>query len=208
MINTAEKKALPSSEMPPAEVGSFAVYGDAIKWYKCREQFAPVWQPQTAGIVFSFKEGEKVLESVAAFIQKVERVILELGEESTFYVTNRKYAVYVCPAEFWKSCFIRRSLFTALLRAGQQYKPDLDNFDEALYSIKYLKDTKDAVLRFLFGFTEFNRAECVRITGNEPQGATGWHAIFANRSAIHVRAMLNSSKEKDDNAIGKVSLWT
>jgi hypothetical protein len=102
---------------------------------------------------------------VAAFIQKIEDQ-LKLGERTQFGPTQVDLAMWIKPAKFWLEYAMRRSLFTALIRAGNNYNRKEDNFEEALWSEDYLKDTKYAVQRFLNGYT--------RYTGKK----SGWHNQF------------------------------
>jgi hypothetical protein len=61
---------------------------------------------------------------------------------------------------------MRRSFFTAMLRAGQSYDIVENNFEEALWTNRYLRQSQYATLRFLRGYTEY--------TG----GITGWNNQF------------------------------
>ena len=53
-----------------------------------------------------------------------------------------------------------------LLRCGQSYSPEQDNFEDALFSVLYTKHTEYAVKRFLDGHT--------RYTGKR----RGWYSQF------------------------------
>jgi hypothetical protein len=50
---------------------------------------------------------------------------------------------------------MKRSLFTILLRCGQNYHPKIDDFDEALFSDLYTKQTEFALRRFMDGHTKY-----------------------------------------------------
>jgi hypothetical protein len=61
---------------------------------------------------------------------------------------------------------MKRSLFTILLRCGQNYDFVRGNFEEALNSVSYARNTQYAVKRFLEGNTKY--------TGN----MRGWNLQF------------------------------
>jgi hypothetical protein len=84
---------------------------------------------------------------------KIEKV-LEVAP-SSFANTNRFYATWIAPSDFWMGCRMRLSLLTILLRAGTHFNPQKDNFEQVLYAHPYIQQTKDAVERFLSGFTQF-----------------------------------------------------
>jgi hypothetical protein len=178
--------------------GQFAVEpptGRALDWISCRDRFTCYFTEDTEGFYFSHLPGNG--ENVSAFIFKTEAVLSILHSE--FSTTNREYVTWITPSLFWKENFIRRSLLTLLLRAGTAYDPKMDNYEEALYSNKWLKESKPAVMRFLFGFTEFPLAS--------PTWKMGWWATFHDRSIEEIRRTLISQKNDDSSLIGQGSLW-
>jgi hypothetical protein len=50
---------------------------------------------------------------------------------------------------------MRRSLYTIILRTAQFYKIEEDNFEEALFTHKYMQATALAVRRFFAGYTVY-----------------------------------------------------
>ena len=131
---------------------------------------------------------------------KTEQIISGFSSncsQSTFEETNLNYAIWINPSNFWKNCQIRMSLFSILLRCGSLYNPEEDNYEEALFSQDYSKRTKPAVMRFLFGFTNFN---------GEQQNQ-GWVRTFENKKILELRNSLISDK-KEFLFLGKNSLWT
>lgn len=128
-------------------------------WSTCREFFHPYTARLPEGIVFVCGERK---DNVAAFLNKVEQR-LEIPErrQSQFAYTNRNRILWIYPSRWWLQYSIRRSLFTALLRAGVRYHLEKDDFDEALYGSQYLRDTQYAVKRFMGGYTKCTS----RITG-------------------------------------------
>jgi len=178
--------------------GQFAVeppLGRALDWIACRDRFTCYFTEDTEGFYFSHlpKDSEKI----SAFIFKTE-VVLTVPH-SEFGDTNRDYITWITPSSFWKENFIRRSLLTLLLRAGAAYDPKTDNYELALYSNKWLQESKSAVMRFLFGFTEFTSAS--------PTWNMGWWATFHDRSIEEVRRSLISQKNSEPSLIGQGSLW-
>lgn len=185
-----ENKIITSLQVS-AESGSFALDEKPLKFEKCRERFAPLFLPDTHGFYFTHIPGFG--ERIAKFILKTELILGET-EHTTYAMTNRSTILWVKPSKFWKSCYIRRSLLTILLRAGNDYDPDRDNYESALFRQEYVIPTKKAVMRFLYGFT--------RYTGEIPIGAPtlivkGWKMIFEGKTENEIRSLLvrpNSQK--------------
>lgn len=168
------------------DCGSFALDEEPLKFENCRERFAVSFTPYTSAIFF--KHSPLRSSNVASFIIKTEE-ILELQTKSEFALTNRNFILWISPSSFWKKCYVRRSLFTILLRAGDNYDSDLDNYEEALFHNDYVFSTKSAVLRFLFGFTEYTGPDII------PTGSVqtrGWRAIFQNKDAVEIKKLLRS----------------
>jgi hypothetical protein len=196
------------------EAGSFAVQpedNESLEWIHCRDTFSSSFTKETEGFYFSHNVDRK---RIASFVEKTE-IILEQRmapaaqlrlfadgptahfHASLFQPTNRDHATWVEPCGFWKQIYIRRSLFTLLLRAGQRYDPTADNYEEALYSIDYLKSSKDAVMRFLFGFTDFH----------VDQWSCGWAATFCHKDIEEIRTKLISKDNTEVSLIGVGSIW-
>jgi hypothetical protein len=121
----------------------------AGEWYYCRELFHR--QLRNLNLFFFSHDSEKGC-CIAAFMQRVED-LLDVQPRSDFGPTQRKTIMWVEPSRWWTAKAMRRSLFTILLRAGSEYSPEKDNFDEALFSDPYTMSTKYAVNRFLDGNT-------------------------------------------------------
>ena len=199
-----EKKQIPETATVPGP-GCFLIEN---AWEKCRDSFARFFSKDTTFFVFSHAADIKIGEAIASFIAKVEK-ILEV-EQSSFCLTNRPYALWIEPSSFWKKCIVRRSLFSALLRAGQQYNPNVDNFEQALYSDVYTAQTKNAVMRFLFGFTKFNEEEARRLLNFNPTPANGWYCVFngINGDVMKLRRILVSPDEQQQKVlIGVPGIW-
>lgn len=178
-----EKRTITSLQIK-AKAGSFAKEGDQFYFEECREKFAPYFTDKTNG--FYFKHGIGQVLGVARFVLKTEK-ILKLPEHSRFGKTNRKTILWVEPSTFWKTCEMRQSLYTLILRAGLCYVPEQDNYESALLGEEFIKHTKDAIARFLFGFTKYRGPA---LGGSSTLRQTGWHHIFSYASKKTIRSYL------------------
>ena len=84
---------------------------------------------------------------------------------------------------------MRKSLFTALLRAGMRYDLKKDNFDDALYHEKYIAQTKAAVDLFIRGNTWYK--------GNY----RGWYDQFKNLPEESIPKFLTKKPVSTDDLI-------
>lgn len=142
----------------------------AQEWLYCREYF----QDESAGIRrFLFCHKQNKCKNIALFIHKIENK-LNLTERSIIGPTQRNNISWIRVCSWWTCTSMKRSLFTLLLRCGQNYKIYQDNFDESLFSIMYTKETKYAVQRFLDGHT--------RYTGKKK----GWYKQFSGNDGITI----------------------
>jgi hypothetical protein len=152
MLNSCKKTAKQFKKKPGP--GQFSLEGDELNWEFCRENFSKKFTSNTRGIFFSCAEEQS--EFVGEFIEKTEDILIKAAlqniNKSKFFKTNLNFAIWIEPSSFWLDCPMKRSLFTILLRCGLSYK---DDYEKALYSIHHSKITKDAIQRFLYGFTEF-----------------------------------------------------
>jgi hypothetical protein len=80
---------------------------------------------------------------------------LSLKERSIIGPSQRDNISWFRVSPWWTKTSMKRSLFTALLRCGQNYNSKIDNFEEALLSVLYIKHTEYAVRRFLDGHTKY-----------------------------------------------------
>ena len=152
------------------QTGSFSklreLNGDRYKadiWYVCRDLFHGVLY-NLKFFFFSHDLGKG--HCIAAFIKKVEEK-LDIQPRSEFGPTQRKTIMWIKPSKWWTGRTMRRSLFTILLRCGDAYNPNKDNFEKALFSYSYAKNTKIAINRFLAGYTDY--------TGKK----RGWYKQFS-----------------------------
>ena len=104
------------------------------------------------------------------------------------------------------ACEMRRSLLTLLLRCGIHYIAEEDNFEEALYSNNHAAQTKNAIMRFLFGFTEF-KGQLSKTYGFGVTSPNGWWTFWQGKSDEYVRQYLVSQEESEPIMIGAGTLW-
>lgn len=185
----------PTSGSTDEALGSFRMDKASESWYQCRETFESHWKPNI-DLPFFYVMGREVeVASVATFMQKVEELLeLPVEQQSQYAKTTRKPILWTLPGTFWKVDIIRRSFFTALLRASVLYKPgDPDNFETALFTQKYLEGTKAAVMRFLYGFVHPDLDAIRNICGFEASHSKGWYAIFFNKTNSQIKQMLKGS---------------
>jgi hypothetical protein len=123
----------------------------AREWLYCREYF----QDESAGIRrFLFCHKSNKCKNIAAFVDKIENV-LGVPDRSIIGPTQRYNISWISVSFWWTNTSMKRSLFTALLRCGQNYDAKKENFEDALFSVLYTKHTEYAVRRFLDGNTRY-----------------------------------------------------
>jgi len=123
-------------------------------WFGCREYFAEYFDDKRSYFFFSHKKGET--KNIAAFFNIFEKKLkLNKKSRSKFYLSNNSNVTVVNPSRWWRQAEMRRQLFTILLRSAVKYDTKKRNFEEALFSYIYAKQTKAAILRFLKGYTYF-----------------------------------------------------
>ncbi len=166
--------------------GSFAdVTGDSDNagnklqsgWVFCRDRF----NTQTNLNEILYCHPAHVGKNVAEFVHLFEKK-MNHKKFTTFSPTNWNRATYIKTSKFWQKP-VRKSLFTALLRAGLKYSGD---FEKALYSIDYLRQTKNAVQRFIDGYTWY--------VGKRP--TEGWYNQFYSLKTEHLQNLLTKKPVK------------
>ena len=120
-------------------------------FYSCREEFHDDNKTKRRWI---FTHYPKRSLDVIVFMERVESK-LKVYPRSKFGTTQRNNIIWMVVSPWWFTSQLKRSLFTALLRASQKYRIKKDNFEAALFSVSYLKDTKYAVNRFFKGYTRY-----------------------------------------------------
>ena len=198
-VEFCDKKIIMSANTD-ARIGSFALDLSPLKFEACRERFACKFLESTKGFYFKHAEGNG--ENIASFILKTEKIV-RARKHSKFSLTNHDSILWYEPARFWRCCRCRRSLLTIFLRAGMMYKMDSDNYEEALFGQAYVKPTKKAVMRFLFGFTKYVGPE---LGGSANLETKGWKTIFSNRSDLEVKSYLVSPRSESRPEL-KEHIW-
>ena len=156
-------------------------------WRSCREYFARDFIESTKSF-FMAHSNKSQQPCIANFIWKVED-ILALNENTTFAPTQYPNILCVKPAEFWKTCEMRRSLLTAMLRAGRVYD-DSNKFENVLFESRHLKGTNRALMRFMFGFTRYDGPKLDTNPGSDHLIDRGWYWAFHNADDKKVRDYL------------------
>ena len=163
----------------------------AKEWLYCREYF----QEESTGIRrMLFCHTAHRCKNIAAFIFQIENK-LNIDEKTIIGPTQRYNISWIRLSPWWSSTSMKRSLFTIFLRCGVFYKIKEDNFEDAVFSSIYTKNTKYAVQRFLEGNTRYNGKK------------SGWYNQFfwgGGNKAKHkkltedeVNKLLVSPKKKD-----------
>lgn len=202
--------------LPP--VGNFALEVEPPKaphWDHCREQFAAKFNESVEGFYYSVHPNGA--EDVACFLVKCEEVVgikdlKKSYQHSTFCKTGKNTILWVSPSMFWLDCEMKRSLLTVFLRCGLNYNHEKDNFDDALFSEnykenKYARETRAAIMRFLFGFTKWTDRPKERT--EYMSSKHGWHEEFRCQDNVGVRKKLAlpDGEVMETSIIGVESLW-
>lgn len=166
------------------KVGDFALDSTPFTLESCRERFAKSFVHDTIGFYVLHKRGYN--KNVAAFLLRTES-ILGIESKSEFATTNRQTILWVQPSMFWKECQMKRSLLTILVRCGNNYFLDEDNYEDALFGHEYIVPTRRAMTRFLFGFTKYVGPD---ISTESSVQIKGWKSIFDGKSEEVVKSML------------------
>jgi hypothetical protein len=203
-------KKIKTHVCPP--VGSYALESEPpkdVRWDNCLEQFAAKFKDNTIGFYFSHLSGKSL--DIGSFLTKFEN-ILNIKDTSFFSKTEKQNILWIEPSDFWKNCQIKRSLLTIIIRCGMNYNFEKDNFDDALFGqykeTVYVKETRSAILRFMFGFTKFNGT----IKSIIPKATVikhGWREEFVHSDDFLVRKklILPEGRKEEKNIIGLESLW-
>jgi hypothetical protein len=189
-VEFLDKKII-HSHNTDAKIGSFALDVSPLKFENCRERFAKYWDESTTG--WFLKHPENKGKDIASFLVKTE-YILKQKEFSKFSDTNRDSILWIEPSEFWKSCRLRRSLLTIIVRAGMFYDLKNDNYEDALFSQEYVTPTKRAVQRFLFGFTKYVGTD---MDNNSSLEKKGWKTIFEGKDTEAIKSILVWPEDED-----------
>ena len=200
-ISFKEQKNTPSMYFE-VSAGSFGLDVEPYKFETCRERFGRQWDEHTKGFYLTHPANKGY--SIATFLKKTE-IILNQKEFSEYARTNRDTILWIEPSKFWMSCRMRRSLLTILVRAGIMYDPKRDNYEEALFTEKWAKPTKMAVMRFLYGFTKYIGPT---IEDQPNIESRGWKYVFENHDEQYTKNCLVWPEDDAYKPQGPVSgIW-
>lgn len=123
-----------------------------VSWYICRDEFQDRLYGMSIGrFLYNCRGG--CAQKTKDFIKKIESLIkLPKSKRIKFKNTNYKDILYLTLGDFWKT-LVHRSLLTILLRAGERYDKKKDNWKNVILKDEYLSCTKQAINRFLKGYT-------------------------------------------------------
>lgn len=199
--------------------GYFAIdekHPKALNWHNCREKFLACFFSNSKGFFFSHINNNN--EDIAGFIIKCEKIIQNsdnrIFENTYFKKTCDEKIIWIQPSCFWLDCIIKRSLLTLLLRCSLNYKISEDNFDNCFFSEEFkenklARDTKNAIIRFFHGFTEFTGSQLISPdTDNQSIIKQGWHFEFTERPLLYLKQKLQKPfNKKSKNIFGIDTLW-
>lgn len=150
-----------------------------VNWTKCRDVF------QEWGVLDEFffaTASKKHIPYILRFIHNAEKK-LGLEDHTRFHETSKPRIIYIKPAPFWMENPMRRSLLTAMLRCGHDFRKSKNNFKETLHSSKYLKNTKKALKLF------FEEGKTVFVNPFGPygylSGSYGWQKMMPSWKPYH-----------------------
>lgn len=184
------------------DVGSYSVFPKEEKffhsyWDTCREQLAKKFNSKSLGFFLSVEKSE--LTSVPKFIRFCEK-ILHQKSFTKFYLTDLENVIFVKPSNFWKKCYMRRSLFSLLCRIGiYSYMGDYyENYlfgqvdevkkDKIDMAYKFARQTSHALTRFFGGYTCYV-GEGPNFLEYFPE-KHGWVEEFKNKPSDYIKAVL------------------
>jgi hypothetical protein len=193
----------------PSDVGMFAIYPPDNEDYftshfdTCREQFAKKFDVASHGFFLSMEMNN--LDSVPRFIRMCEG-LLELDEITSYYLTDMQYIIFIRPASFWKSCYMRRSLFTLLCRLGMYFFDD-KKFENHLFgkceqtkkekvnnSYAFAAKTEKAITRFFGGHHSYI-GDGPDMDHSFPE-KHGWVIEFAGKKDEYIKKVLVKNYEE------------
>jgi len=151
----------------------------------CREGFLSIWDGAEKRIFLGYASANP--DSSVRLVREAEER-LGLRNRSVFNVAHllgtsgkQTYMIAIDVPAWWRSSLLRRSVYTALLKAGL-YHP-VGDFDTACGASIYFSASVPALHKFLGGCTELN---------NDPPLKTG-HALFTTKYSWqwHMQYKLN-----------------
>ena len=155
-------------------------------WVSCRD----AWNSQRKENLFFFCHPDKQGPKISEFIRIAEEK-LKLKKFIQIGPTQFDFVSWVQPTTWWQCSRMRYSLLTALLRCGIHYNK---NWNKALYSTSYTKNTKEAVERFFAGNRSF-----IKPKGYSYTNIYGWENCFHGKKSQFLESTLLERKPKKEN---------
>lgn len=135
------------------------------RFYRCREGFHRSYRK---GSEIAFSCSANQLKSLVKLVVDVEKK-LNVQPKTRFWKSNIAGVVIIQPSKWWEPS-LRIQFFTIMLRAGiNRANHGREKLIDRLCTHRYFRETRDAVERFLDGFT-FGKLES--------NYGTGWHSTF------------------------------
>ncbi len=145
-------------------------------WHSCRETFNTS-QESAARLLF-VADVDNNRRRVVSFIKHAERIIgVPEKSRAKFNLTNVPGVIFINMGRFWSYSKVRRSLFTILLRASDNYDPKKKDFELTAKANEYLSDTWAAFERFMQGHTTLKRHSSF-------DDYDGWYDFFLGKDYI------------------------
>ncbi len=163
-------------------------------WHSCRETFHKHNESHTTFYFCHRRPSPSRGRAISVFIDKIEkRLGLKKKDRTKMGPTSSRAVCWIEVSKWWRRSNIRRSLFTALLRAANDYSIEEDNFDKCLKEGKYIETTQDALNRFLDGNVYY--------WGSSKQ----WYIAFCNRGKKKdLKRLLQSSPKPPKPIVKKI----
>lgn len=165
----------------------------------CRDRLQSHFDSYPEQMEFYFAAGgPKIAQRVIKFMQVVEPAA-RVNEEDRIKIeaTTDESILYVLMSPWWRNP-VRRSLLTALLRAGRSYTEESGKgFDAALNSIEYTSKTRKAIDLFLSGHTAVKNKTVPK------NGFGGWYNLFgqANFDPSRILTRVKRIKKKPEEEV-------
>lgn len=141
------------------EPGNLGIYnpGRRLEWMSCRDTlYKPHgWRLKYRGFFYCLTKAE--VPQLQTFLDQIE-THLKINGHSVVHPTNYPNIVWIMPAKFWAKQQMRAAMLTILLRAFLGYNPNSDWLDQVM-KFHYIKDTRNAALRFFDGYTWYTGKE-------------------------------------------------
>ncbi len=138
-------------------------------YYSCRDIFKGHFHKNNKNVYFRLNKSLHDFGNLVQFINKVEKR-LKIKEKTTFFETLDPRTAKIIVSSFWLDHWLKRSLFTLLIRCGTKTKRN-ESISKGLDRHWYAKSTKKAINKFLNGYTELGKSY---LSG--PQ--RGWKTCF------------------------------